>query len=65
MRISTEELITNLVEEAKQFPNAIIEYNFELPKMKGITKDKFLGVNARFNSMVSLDARAKLIYKLS
>jgi len=64
MKQSIIDKIKSLVEESGGLPNATIEYNFELPNIKGITKTNFLGVNAFYNSMVS-KGDARLIYKLS
>lgn len=65
MKISSQDKIKRLVEEAKDFPNAVIEYSFELPKMKGVKKDSFMGVKAKYNSNVNPNTGAMISYKLS
>ena len=59
--MTTLETISSLVEQSKDFPNAIIEYSFELPKHSAITKDNFLGVKARYNPQTK---KANIIYTL-
>jgi len=55
--------IKRQVEISKNFPNPIIEYNIDkLPK--GVKKDDFYGVKARFNPMMNKDD-IKVTYKLS
>jgi len=59
------EKIKKLVENAQGIPNAVIEYNGELPDLAGIKADRFFGVPARFNPEVSPEIECNLIYKLS
>lgn len=55
--------ITQLTDKAKDFPNAVIEYSFKLPTVKGIKPDNFFGVKAVFNKNVPSSAGANIIYK--
>jgi hypothetical protein len=66
MKQTTIEKIKEAVIKSKEFPNAIIEYNFEeLPKDKEIKVDNFYGVKAVFNKNISLGKGYNIIYKLS
>ena len=57
------ERIKKIVEDSKSFPNSYIEYNGELPDVKGIEKDSFFGVKAVFNKNVPKSAGCSLMYK--
>jgi len=52
MKLSDLQKIEKAVEDSKSFPNPTIEYNLDLPKVKGITPTKFYGVDAFFNPNV-------------
>ena len=65
MKKTPLEIITKLSEEAKAFPNAVIEYSFDLPKAKGITSTSFFGVKAVYNRNVPKETGATITYKLS
>lgn len=56
--------IKDIVEEAKRFPNAIIEYNLELPDVKGIKPDSFFGVPAQHNPMLNKATKVMVIFKM-
>lgn len=60
--MNTLQKIIDLVEESKKFPDPIIEYNFDIPKVDGITSTEFFGVKARFNKNVPKSVGASLIY---
>lgn len=61
--MDTLNTINQRVEEAKDFPKAIIEYSYEeLPKAKGITPTKFYGVPARYNKDVPKATGCTIIY---
>ena len=62
MEPTTLEIIKIKVESAKGIPTAMIEYNFDLPKAKGIKKDNFLGVKAIFNPNM-VKGQANVIYR--
>lgn len=62
--MNTLDKINKLVEQAKDFPNAIIEYSFDLPEVDGITPDNFFGVKALYNQQVAPDTGAIITYKL-
>ena len=57
------EKIRDLVDKAKDYPNAIIEYSFELPQARGITPTEFYGVKAVFNKDVPKSVGANIIYR--
>lgn len=60
------EKIKFAVEQTKDLPNAIIEYNFdELPKVGGIEPDSFFGIKAYPNKSISKIKGCNVIYKLS
>lgn len=56
------DIINNIVEQAKDFPNPLIEYNIDLPSIKGIKSDSFFGVPAIFNDKTPKNT-AHIIYK--
>jgi len=56
--------INRLVEEAKNFPNAVITYSFDLPEVKGITPTSFFGVPAVYDKNVAKATGANITYKL-
>lgn len=57
MKHTLEEKILNAVDQVvkQKLPaeRVTIEYNFELPQVKGVKKDKFYGIKAKFNEMVA------------
>jgi hypothetical protein len=53
------EKLQNLIQEAKKFPNAVIEYSCELPDID--TK----GVKMVFNKDVPKSVGASIIYRLT
>jgi len=56
MRKTNKELIKDLVEMAKNFPDPTIEHNFdELPESRYITEQSFYGVPAKRNSTMKLN----------
>ena len=55
--------IREKVEEAKDLPNATIEYSFELPENRNIKEDSFYGVPAKFNKMVPNSAGCVVTFK--
>lgn len=55
------EKLKKLAEQAKQLPNAVIEYSCELPE--DCKPDNIYGVRAVFNKNVSKSAGAVLTYK--
>ena len=57
------ERIQQLAEKAKEIPNAVIEYNMELPKDKNIKPDSFYGVKAVFNKNVPKSVGCNIIYR--
>ena len=63
MEKSKIQKIRELVEASQGLPNALIEYNMELPQLSHITKDSFYGVKAVFNKNVSEATMAVLTYK--
>lgn len=62
--MSVLDKIKMAVQEASQFPNPTIDYNFELPEHSQITKDSFFGVKARFNDKVNSQLGYQVTYKL-
>ena len=58
------ETIKQAVEEAKDYPNAVIEYSLELPLVKGITADSFFGVKAKYNPKVQKVTGLMITYKM-
>ena len=60
-----ENLIKQIVEQSKNFPNPIIEYNFDLPEgNKEISADNFYGVKALYNQNVE-KGKGVITYKLN
>lgn len=53
--------LKQLAEQAKQFPNAVIEYSCELPE--DCQPDNIYGVKAVFNKNVSKQTGALITYK--
>ena len=49
MKPTIIEIIKQKVDRAKDIPTSKIEYNFKLPKVKGIKPDSFFGIPAIFN----------------
>lgn len=60
--MKTIDIINKVVEEAKTFPDPKIEYNLELPEIKGIKVDSFFGIPAIFNSSTPKNT-AHVIFK--
>ena len=52
MKKSIEQKIVDAVNYAKTIKNSKINYNFELPKMEGVKKDDFMGIQAEFNNAI-------------
>lgn len=57
--MTTQEQIAKAVNEAKKFPNATIEHNFELYQ----NVDNFDGVRAVFNKEVTNQSGYQVTYK--
>lgn len=56
------EKVLRAVDEAKKFPNARIDYNFELPKHSEVKPDNFFGIKANFNKNVTNSNGYQVVY---
>jgi hypothetical protein len=60
------ETIQDAVREAKNFPDTacpVIEYNFELPEVAGVTPDEFFGMKAIYNKKLANIRGYQITYK--